>query len=159
VLMLLCDPATLKGDAARAAQAWRGTIAPCDPAAIGKPALIIDALLGAGLDRPVKGDFRAMIDAINASGAPVLAVDLASGINGTTGEVMGTAVRAAGSITFFRKKPGHLLLPGRGHCGDFEVADIGIPVDALDEIKPRAFENTPELWARDFPVPDIDGHK
>src|SRR6516165_3853551 len=61
-LMLLCDPATLKGDAARAAQMWRGPIAPCGPSAIGTPALIIDALLGAGLDRPVKGDFRAMIE-------------------------------------------------------------------------------------------------
>src|SRR5436305_3557074 len=72
---------------------------------------------------------------------------------------MGAAVRATKSITFFRKKPGHLLLPGRRHCGAVEVVDIGIPLDALDEIKPRAFENAPELWARDFPVPDIDGHK
>jgi hydroxyethylthiazole kinase-like uncharacterized protein yjeF len=158
-LMLLCDPATLKGDAARAAQLWRGPIGACDPNGVGTPALIIDALLGAGLDRPVKGDFRTMIEAINASGAPVLAVDLASGVNGTTGEVMGSAVRATRSVTFFRKKPGHLLLPGRMHCGAVEVADIGIPTDALDEIRPKAFENTPDLWARDFPVPAIDGHK
>src|SRR5205814_8690120 len=107
-LMLLCDPNTLQGDAARAAQLWRGPILPCEPTAIGKPALIIDALLGAGLDRPVKGDFRRAIEAINASGAPVLAVDLPSGINGTTGQVMGAAVRAKRSVTFFRKKPGHL---------------------------------------------------
>src|SRR5579871_208846 len=158
-LMLLCDPATLKGDAAKAAQTWRGEILACDPATIGTPALIIDALLGAGLDRPVKGDFRDMIEAINASGAPVLAVDLPSGINGTTGEVMGAAIRATRSITFFRKKPGHLLLPGRLHCGAVDVADIGIPVAALDEIKPLAFENTPALWARELPVPRIDGHK
>ena len=90
---------------------------------------------------------------------PVLGVDLASGINGTTGEVMGAAVHATQSVTFFRKKPGHLLLPGRVHCGPVEVADIGIPVSALDEIKPQTFENLPALWACKFPLPRIDGHK
>ncbi len=159
VVMLLGDAAKLKGDAARAAREWRGAVVAFDPALIGAQSLIIDALFGAGLDRPVTDAFARAIDAMNASGIPVLAVDLASGINGTTGEVMGAAVRATRSVTFFRKKPGHLLLPGRVHCGSVEVADIGIPVDALDEIKPQAFENRPALWARDVPVPDIDGHK
>jgi ADP-dependent NAD(P)H-hydrate dehydratase / NAD(P)H-hydrate epimerase len=159
VVMLLGDAAKLKGDAARAAREWHGQVIAFDPAAIGGHALIIDALFGAGLDRPVTGDFARAIDAINSSGAPVLAVDLASGINGTTGEVMGTAVRATRSVTFFRKKPGHLLLPGRLHCGPVEVADIGIPIEALDEIRPRTFENLPALWANAFPVPAIDGHK
>ena len=104
--MLLGEPAKLKGDAARAAREWRGAVVAFDPALIGGQALIIDALFGAGLDRPVTGDFCALIDAINASGVPVLGVDLASGINGTTGEVMGAAVRATRSVTFFRKKPG-----------------------------------------------------
>ena len=163
VAMLLGDAAKLKGDAARAAREWQGKvqgrIIPFDPAYIRGQALIIDALFGAGLDRPVTGEFARAIDAINSGGVPVLAVDLASGINGTTGEVMGTAVRARRSITFFRKKPGHLLLPGRVHCGPVEVADIGIPREALDEIRPQTFENLPALWARAFPVPAIDGHK
>ena len=158
-VMLLGDVAKLKGDAARAAREWRGNVVGFDPASIGGQALIIDALFGAGLDRPVTGDFARAIDAINASGAPVLGVDLASGINGTTGEVMGTAVRATCSITFFRKKPGHLLLPGRVHCGPVDVADIGIPIEALGEIRPNTFENLPALWADAFPVPRIDGHK
>ncbi len=159
VVMLLGEAAKLKGDAARAAREWRGQVVAFDPALIGGQALIIDALFGAGLDRPVTGEFARAIEAINASGVPVLGVDLASGINGTTGEVMGTAVRATQSVTFFRKKPGHLLLPGRVHCGPVEVADIGIPLDALDEIKPQTFENLPALWAREFPLPRIDGHK
>ena len=158
-VILLCDRATLKGDAALASAAWKGEVLPCDPAALGQPNLIIDALFGAGLNRPVKGDPHAMIEAMNASGVPILSVDLPSGINGDTGEVMGVAVHASATVTFFRRKPGHLLLPGRVHCGEVEVADIGIESDVLDEIAPNTFENVPELWADWFPSPQIDGHK
>ena len=158
-VMLLCDPKTLKGDAARAAETWGGPIAAFDPSAIGRPALIVDALLGAGLDRPVKGEFARAIEAMNATGVPVLAVDLPSGINGTTGAVMGTAVQATRSVTFFRKKPGHLLLPGRLHCGGVEVVDIGIPPAVLEDIRPQTFENTLVLWRRAYSAPEITGHK
>ncbi len=158
-VVLLCERASLKGDAARAAQEWRGDVLPCEPGSIGAPALIIDALFGAGLNRPAKGDPLAAIEAMNASGVPILAVDLPSGINGTTGAALGTAVRATETVTFFRRKPGHLLLPGRLHCGRVRLADIGIGAEVLDEIRPAAFENTPELWQAVFPVPRVDGHK
>ena len=158
-LILLCDRATLKGDAALAAAAWKSAVLPCDPNAIGKPSLIIDALFGAGLNRAVKGDPHAMIEAMNANGAPILSVDLPSGIHGDTGEVLGVAVNATRTVTFFRRKPAHLLLPGRLYCGEVIVADIGIAADVLDTIKPQTFENVPELWADAFPVPQIDGHK
>src|SRR5262245_62923699 len=125
-VMLLCRKESLKGDAARAANDWAGKVLAWEPSALGKPTLIIDALFGAGLDRPVKGEAHAMIEAMNASGVPILAVDLPSGINGSTGEMMSIAVDATESITFFRRKPGHLLLPGRLHCGRVRVADIGI---------------------------------
>ncbi len=75
------------------------------------------------------------------------------------GAVMGVAVKAAHTVTFFRKKPGHLLLPGRLHCGTLTVADIGIPASVLAGIAPRTFENVPQLWRRAFPVPRHDGHK
>src|ERR1700712_2957167 len=88
-IILLCDRDTLQGDAALAARGWKGPVLPCNPQAVGAPALIIDALLGAGLNRPVKGDPYDIIEAINACGVPVLSVDLPSGINGTTGAVRG----------------------------------------------------------------------
>jgi hydroxyethylthiazole kinase-like uncharacterized protein yjeF len=158
-VILLCRRESLTGDAALAAAAWKGEVLPCDPASIGAPALIIDALFGTGLDRPIKGDPYAMIAAINASGAAVLAVDLPSGINGTTGAVMGIAVRATETVTFFRPKAGHLLLPGRIQCGRLRVVDIGIEAGVLDEIRPMTSENIPELWAMSFPVPRMDSHK
>src|SRR3954468_7448010 len=128
-VILSCERDALQGDAALAARGWKFPVLPFTPQAIGKPALIIDALFGAGLSRPVEGEAREMIQAINANGAPVLAVDLPSGINGTSAAVLGVAVNAAETVTFFRKKPAHLLLPGRMHCGHVRVADIGI--DAL----------------------------
>ncbi|HET7885364.1 MAG TPA: NAD(P)H-hydrate dehydratase [Bradyrhizobium sp.] len=158
-VILLCERDQLQGDAASAARGWKYPVLPFNPQAIGKPALIIDALFGAGLDRPVKGEPFDMIEAINANGAPVLAVDLPSGINGTTGAVMGTAVRAVETVTFFRRKPAHLLLPGRLHCGRVRVADIGIDAAVLTEIAPKTFENDPSSWRDAYPIPTIEGHK
>ncbi|MGY4504607.1 hydroxyethylthiazole kinase-like uncharacterized protein yjeF [Bradyrhizobium sp. GM24.11] len=158
-IILMCERDQLQGDAASAARGWKQPVLPFNPQAIGRPALIIDALFGAGLSRPVDGEARAMIEAINANGAPVLAVDLPSGINGTSAAVLGVAVNATETVTFFRKKPAHLLLPGRMHCGHVRVADIGIDAQVLDEIAPRTFENDPDFWGAAFPVPRIDGHK
>jgi hydroxyethylthiazole kinase-like uncharacterized protein yjeF len=158
-VILLCERDSLQGDAALAARGWKYPVLPFNPQAIGKPALIIDALFGAGLNRPVKGDPLEMIEAVNANGAPVLAVDLPSGINGTSGAVMGAAINAVETVTFFRRKPAHLLMPGRKHCGRVRVADIGIDAQVLEEIAPRTFENVPPTWQKSFPVPDIDGHK
>jgi hydroxyethylthiazole kinase-like uncharacterized protein yjeF len=155
--------ARLKGDAALAAKTWTGPLASALPDALDGPKgasdVVIDALFGAGLDRPVEGLARAMIESMNAQPAPVVAVDLPSGINGTSGAVMGIAVKAAQTVTFFRKKPGHLLLPGRFHCGAIAVADIGISDSVLAQIAPQTFENIPALWLKDFPVPREAGHK
>lgn len=158
-VILLGDASTLEDDAALAAKAWRGpVVAPHDRMFTGCT-LIVDALFGAGLNRIVDGAARSIIEAINASGVPVLAVDLPSGIDGNTGAVMGTAVYATETVTFFRKKPAHLLLPGRTHCGPTHVADIGIDARALDAIKPATSENALSAWRDAFPRLLIDGHK
>lgn len=153
------DSKRLKGDAALAAKLWSGRVEEGAPAALNDCDLIIDALFGAGLDRDVDGLPRAMIGAMNARGMPIVAVDLPSGISGTSGAVMGIAVDATSTTTFFRRKTGHMLLPGRLHCGAIEVVDIGIPVSVLDRLRPSAFANTPALWGQKFPRPEPRGHK
>src|SRR6185295_9395493 len=89
----------------------------------------------------------------------VYAVDLPSGINGTTGAIMGAAVNATETVTFFRRKIGHVLLPGRLHCGTTHVADIGIPDNVLAQLAPQSFANAPLLWRKEFPQLRAGGHK
>jgi hydroxyethylthiazole kinase-like uncharacterized protein yjeF len=149
----------LTGDAALAAGAWPGPAGVVGPASIGDVDLIIDGLFGAGLDRPIEGPAANAINAANQSGKPILAIDLPSGIDGRTGLVLGTAIHATETVTFFRRKPGHLLLPGRNYAGKVTLADIGIEAHALDAIVPTAFHNLPGLWTPVLPQPHAEGHK
>jgi ADP-dependent NAD(P)H-hydrate dehydratase / NAD(P)H-hydrate epimerase len=158
-VLSLAEKDRLRGDAGEAARRFGGSVEPAAPAGLSDAGVIIDAIFGAGLARPVEGAARDMIEAMNACGAPILAVDLPSGINGTTGARLGTAVRATETVTFFRRKPGHLLLPGRLYCGKVRIADIGIEPDVLSKIRLRTFANAPELWKSHFPVPRVDAHK
>jgi hydroxyethylthiazole kinase-like uncharacterized protein yjeF len=157
-LALLGARDKLTGDAATAAQRWSGGVASVEQA-LARADVIIDALFGAGLARDLDGDASAAVDAINASGKHVIAVDLPSGIDGRTGKIRGTAVQATESVTFCRRKPGHLLSPGRDHCGRVTVADIGISDATVKSLNPTAFANEPALWKENFPRPRRDGHK
>jgi NAD(P)H-hydrate epimerase len=156
---LLGDRARLKGDAAAMAARWTGDVLPATGPALAGADLVIDALFGAGLARPLDGAAAAMVEAVNAGGAPVLAVDVPSGLDGTTGQTAGPVVRATRTVTFFRRKPGHLLLPGRALCGAVVVADIAIPVAVLASIAPRTMANAEPLWLDRLPWPRLDGHK
>ncbi len=153
------DRERLKGDALQAAQDWKGMIEKAKPGLLAGAQVIVDALFGAGLDRDVTDDAYDLIQSINVHSAKVIAVDLPSGINGSTGALMGVAINADETVTFFRRKPGHMLFPGRSKCGRVTVADIGIPAKVLDAIKPQTFINAPALW-RDFvPIPHEYTHK
>ena len=147
-LGLLGDRASLRGDAAHHAALWRGEVAQLSPALVEGAGLVVDAVFGAGLSRPVEGAAR---EALRAAAGRVVAIDVPSGVHGDTGSDMG-ASSALLSVTFFRKKPGHLLLPGRTLCGELVVADIGISSTLLGDLAPSGFENTPALWRTCFPV-------
>ncbi len=152
----------LKGDAAAMEQRWDGAVAPLSKDSIKGAELIVVALFGAGLSRPLDGTAKAAVMAANTSGVPIVAVDVPSGVHGDLGRPLdkeGACVRAALTVTFFRKKPGHVLEPGRLLCGETLVADIGIPESVLNTIRPQTFENGPALWAKDFPWPKPEGHK
>jgi NAD(P)H-hydrate epimerase len=158
-LGLLGERERLVGDAAHEAALWTGPIEGLAPSLLDGAGLVIDAIFGAGLSRPVDGPARQMIEAVAGSRLPVVAVDVPSGLDGASGEVRGVAAPADTTVTFFRKKPGHLLLPGRLLCGELLVADIGIPAAVLAAIGPRTFENGPPLWLDAYPWPQPDTHK
>lgn len=158
-VMLLGEVSALRGDAAEMAKQWSGLVAVPDPALVIHHDVIVDALFGAGLSKPLSGDALALVQAANESGRPIVAVDLPSGLHGDDGQPRGDAIRATRTVTFFRPKPGHLLLPGRQYCGHLHVADIGIPDDVLPAIEPRQWRNDPALWRVALPPLHVDGHK
>ena len=149
----------LPQDAAAMAKLFIGGRETLGPELLSGADVVVDALFGAGLARPIEGKLARLVESVNASAIPVIAVDVPSGVDGTTGEVRGVAVRAVATVTFFRRKPGHLLLPGRILCGEVSVADIGIPADVLGAIHPNTFASEPELWLARFPWPNDDGNK
>ncbi len=156
---LLGAPETLSGDAAGAASLWKGGLAPFVPESLNGAGVIVDAIFGAGLSRPLEGPAAILVEAMTSRRIPICAVDVPSGLDGASGMVRGVAAPADLTVTFFRKKPGHLLYPGRGLCGDIVVADIGTPVSVLDAIAPNVWENGPGLWLHAYPWPDPESYK
>ncbi|ESR25103.1 bifunctional ADP-dependent NAD(P)H-hydrate dehydratase/NAD(P)H-hydrate epimerase [Lutibaculum baratangense] len=158
-LALLGSREGLRGDAATVAGLWEGPVERFSVDMLDGVGLVVDALFGAGLARPLDGEAASIVAAVNEAGRPVLAVDVPSGLDGTTGRAQGPVVRATETITFFRRKPGHLLLPGRSLCGEVSVAEIGISQGVLGAILPQAFVNEPALWRSALAWPQPDGHK
>ena len=149
-LALLGAVDALHGDALWAAKRWTGAVLPLSPECLDGAGVIVDALFGAGLSRPLEGASVAVLRAAGASGRPIVAVDVPSGVFGDSG-ADGGAAQARLTVTFFRKKPGHLLLPGRALCGELVVADIGTPESVLERIAPQTVENTPAVWRAHLP--------
>lgn len=171
-LVLLGEKDDLKGDAAVNAERWKGPMGCLDEyifenAPEGRE-LVVDALFGAGLTRPLEGVAAWVVKEVARRHLPVVAVDVPSGVHGDSGRILGSendgndqgvAAQAQLTITFFRHKPCHLLLPGRSLCGEVVTADIGTPVTVLDEIIPKQHENGPALWRERYPLPTSDDHK
>lgn len=162
-LALLGEVGTLKGDAAAMASRWDGEVLPLTHDVSAGAELAIVALFGAGLTRPLEGVARDVVARLNASGIPRIAVDVPSGLHGDRARPLGAGegacLKADLTITFFRKKPAHVLAPGRFLCGETVVVDIGTPPGALASIRPRIVENGPAQWAARYPWPKPEGHK
>jgi ADP-dependent NAD(P)H-hydrate dehydratase / NAD(P)H-hydrate epimerase len=159
-LGLLGDIGKLSGDAAAMAQHWSGEVEPLAPALLDGAGIVIDALFGAGLARPLGDVAKSVVTTANERGMPVIAVDVPSGVHGDSGRALDhLAIRATRTVTFFRRKPAHVLMPGRALCGEVIVADIGIPARVLDEIKPTCRLNGPALWCDALPRLDAASHK
>jgi len=167
---LAARPEEVRGDAAEMLAAWRrGRGAVHDltgrgrvetlAARLAKAAVVVDALFGTGLNAPVSGLAAAVIEAVNRCGAPVLAVDIASGLSADSGTPLGMAVRATVTATFGHPKVGQVMDPGVDYTGLLAVVDIGIPEAALAAVRPR----TSLLEARDvgrlLPPRPRDAHK
>jgi hydroxyethylthiazole kinase-like uncharacterized protein yjeF len=160
VVALLGDRSALKGDAAQAAARWEGPTVRLEEADFEGADLVIDALFGAGLSRPLSGVAADAVRAAQACGAPIIAVDTPSGLDGASGHPVGDlCVRADVTVTFVRLKPGHVLLPGRLLCGRVILADIGAPTTAVASVGARAWLNRPAVWRGAIPEPSIAGHK
>jgi ADP-dependent NAD(P)H-hydrate dehydratase / NAD(P)H-hydrate epimerase len=148
----------LRGDARHHAMLWQRPVEPLEIGVLENAALVVDALFGSGLRRPLSGDIPRILEAAAARGVPIVAVDVPSGLLGDTGESLG-AVAAVLTVTFTRKKPGHVLLPGRELCGETVVADIGTSAALLEGIRSETWENDAALWRSDLPQLRASGNK
>ncbi len=157
-LALLGERAKLGGDAAAMAARWHGPVIGLDAADFDACDVVIDALFGAGLARPLEGPALAAIQRLQESRAFKIAVDLPSGVAGDDGQVRGAAAAADITVTFAAKKPGHLLLPGRDLCGRLRLADIGVDADLL-AAPVTLWENHPDLWRGALPDVASGSHK
>jgi hydroxyethylthiazole kinase-like uncharacterized protein yjeF len=149
---LLGELRTLRGDAQLYAKRWSGGIEPLSAQVIEGAELVVDALFGSGLSRPLDAQAVDTLALATRRGVPLIAVDVPSGVMGDSGESLGAAA-AVCTVTFAGKKPGHLLLPGRELCGDTVVADIGILPSVLESLSLDTWENDPALWLAQLPRP------
>lgn len=165
---LLTSPDDLTGDAQQAWQHWQAQVTrlggdaplstPMDAHCLNEQKLVVDALFGAGLSRPLEGAAAEILAKAQRKGLPIVAVDVPSGVWGDSGVSTG-AVHCELTVTFFRFKPAHVLMPGRLLCGERVLADIGVPEAVLPRLQPRTWRNTPQVWQAVYPRADVGAHK
>ena len=153
------DPARLKGDAALAAKKWDGAVAAATPDALAGAGLVIDALFGAGLDRPVEGLAARDDRGHECTGFAGRRCRPAERHQWNIGRGDGRCRERNGDRHFFPAKTGPPSVAGAASLRAGDRADIGIPASVLARIAPRTFENVPKLWRPKFPVPRHDAHK
>jgi len=145
-----------KGDALTALKEYKGELKKINLFKLQKSALIVDAIFGIGLKRNIKGILSKVFRKVNQSKNPVVSVDIPSGVCSNTGKILGSAINADFTITFHRKKIGHVVGFGKHFCGRIKVVDIGF---SQKKIKSKYSENSPVLWKKYFPWKKTFGHK
>ena len=156
---LIGERVYLKGDAALMAGLFDGDIERLTPGVLDGAGVIVDAMFGTGLSRAIESPEREVILAANAHPAPIIALDIPSGVDADSGAVLGVAVQAAATVAFISRKPGHVLFPGRALAGAVQIADIGVKDEWIASVKPSTFENHPMLWGGHWRRPDFSTHK
>jgi len=160
VTVSLCNPADkMTEDASLALKALDHPVSLLSNTPPDNYTVIIDAILGSGIDRPISGELADWIGLANNSKARLVSVDIPSGVCGDSGIVLGMAIKADHTVTFFRKKTGNVLYPGRDYCGQIHLKQIGIDDSILDVVQPRYFENGTALWLNSMPLLGWDSHK
>ena len=145
-----------KGDSLKALKEFKGSLKQLSLFKLRKNALIIDAVFGIGLKRDIKGKLNEVFKKINRSKNLVLSIDIPSGVCSNTGKILGNAIKANFTITFHRKKIGHIIAYGKKLSGVLQVADIGF---TQRKIKTKCLENSPNLWVKYFPWKKTFDHK
>ena len=158
-LVFLGSLNSLSPDAAEKAKRWSGETEKVTSDCLDNTGLVVDAIFGAGLKRKIEGDAARVIKEVNRRGLTCIAVDIPSGIDGNTGEILGVAPYCELTVTFFRKKPGHLLYPGKNLSGEISLVDIGVNNEVLSDIKATTFQNNPKQWLNELPSPNFSDHK
>ncbi len=159
---VLAVTADMTGPAAKASGHYQGVRYPLAERKVQPRRLVVDALFGTGLTRPLEGVIAERIQEINHQDNHVIAVDMPSGIGTDDGAIMGHVLLASLTLTFASRKLGHVLAPGRAFCGKTIVLDIklGRQVAAIAEAaSPHLLENLPRYWRASFPYPRIADHK
>lgn len=159
---LAVAPQNLHGDAAKAYReltALGGDSQPFHPALLAECDMVVDALFGIGLNRPITGEAAQWIEQINASGKPVLALDIASGLHADTGEVLGHAIRATHTCTFLTHKPGLYQFNGADFSGQLHFSDLFLDAAILQSQTPLATAHDLTYWRRTLPPRPHTSHK
>lgn len=158
-LALLGEKEKLPPESMEMAKRWDESIEPMSLQCLDGAQVVVDAIFGTGLKDEIRDVPAQMIAEITKRNLPVVAVDMPTGVDATSGQVRGSAFKAVSTVTFFRRKTGQVLFPGRIYCGDVVASEIGIPASVMKDVAPRAFSNQPDLWLKYYPRLKIDGHK
>ena len=161
IVKLLISVDSIKGDALIALdRLGKENISSFDDISDAKDCnLVIDAIFGTGLSRNIQERLITCFEEVSKLNAPILAIDMPSGISADNGKILGKALKCKRTVTFFRKKIGHLLFPGSAYCGKIDVIDIGIPSEVISKFKFMVKENAPSLWLESYPRLKKDFHK